>query len=139
MGGHDLMEHRKLEIGDWTVDFLFAEEGYDEELILTYLYYNEAPYDIMMDTMQLLRSGMNKGFTYSDPEFKYALVVVGPASSGAEFIDTLVHEIFHLAVAVALKEGASLKGEIPAYIAGDSARDLSDSICRLGCVPMSFQ
>lgn len=59
--------------------------------------------------------------------------------AGAEFIDTLVHEIFHLAVAVALKEGANLKGEVPAYIAGDSARDLSDSICRLGCVPMSFQ
>lgn len=128
------MVHRALVIRDWTVDFLFSEDGYDEELVLNYLYYNEAPYDIMLDAKYLMESGVNTGFTYSDPDLKYALVVVGPASSGEQFVDTLVHEVFHLAVAVADKADANLRGEVPAYIAGDSARDLSDVICRLGCV-----
>lgn len=128
------MVHRSLTIRDWTVDFLFSDEGYDEDLVLNYLYDNEAPYDIMLEANHLMKSGTDRGFTYSDPMFKYALVVVGPASSGQEFIDTLVHEVFHLAVAVADKQDANLRGEVPAYIAGDSARELSDVICRLGCV-----
>lgn len=60
-------------------------------------------------------------------------VVIGPTTSAAQFQNTLVHEIHHLAVAVADSLGVDLEGETPAYLAGDSAMSLADIICRLGC------
>jgi hypothetical protein len=129
------MIHRELQIGSWAVDFLFVEESYDEEEILSFLYDHEAPYDLMMEARDLMELGDNTGFTYTNHEFHYALVVTGPATSGAEFIDSFVHEMFHLAIEVAHGDGANLRGEVPAYIAGDAARDLADMVCYFGCVP----
>lgn len=73
------------------------------------------------------------GFTFTNPDMYRAVVVIGPASSGREFIDTLVHEVHHLAVAIADNLGIDLEGEGPAYLAGDSARELAEVICELGC------
>lgn len=130
------MIHKQISIGQWLVDFLFTDDVYDEEEVLTYLYFNEAPYDIMLEARDLMKEGYpNRGFTYYNPEFKYILVVSGPVSSGAEFIDTFVHEILHLAVGIATGEDMNLTGEYPAYVAGDTARELSDVLCYLGCVP----
>lgn len=130
------MIHKQLSIGQWLVDFLFTDDIYDEDEVLTYLYFNGAPYDIMQEAEELMKDGdLNRGLTYYNPEYKYILVVSGPVSSGAEFIDTFVHEIFHLAIGIATGEKMNLKGEFPAYVAGDSARELSDILCYLGCVP----
>lgn len=60
-------------------------------------------------------------------------MAIGPTTSGAEFQDTLVHEVHHLAVAIAAELGIDLESESPAYIAGDSARALADVVCELGC------
>ena len=62
-----------------------------------------------------------------------ALVVIGPTSSGKEFVDTLTHEIHHVAVAIAKSLGVDLEGETPAYLSGDSARELAGIVCELGC------
>lgn len=130
------MIYRQLQIGKWKVDFLFAEESYDEEEVLTLMYDNEAGYDKMLEARNLMeKSKPNTGFTYSDPYFYYALVVVGPTTSGREFIDTLTHELYHLATEIAVSKGDTAGSETAAYIAGDSARDLSKAICRMGCVP----
>ena len=123
-------------IGRWEVTFLFADEKYDEEEVLSCLYDSEASYDTMLDAYHIMEDNEpNHGFTYSNPVFLKALVVVGPATSGEEFIDTFVHEILHLAMEIAVSEDVDLRGERPAYIAGDTARDLSRVICELGCVP----
>lgn len=130
------MLHQQLRIGKWRIDFLFAEEFYDEEEVLTLMYDNEATYDKMLDARNLMQKDKpNTGFTYSDPYFHYALVVVGPTTSGSEFIDTLTHELLHLATEIAISQGDTAGSETAAYIAGDSARDLSKAICRMGCVP----
>lgn len=66
-------------------------------------------------------------------EMRKALVVIGPTTSGKEFQDSLIHEIHHLAVAIAKSLGVNLEGETPAYISGDSARELAGIVCELGC------
>lgn len=88
-----------------------------------------------MDEAEELMSegGYNTGFTYANPGIHRAVVVVGPTTSGAEYIDTLVHEIHHLAVAIASELGIDLESETPAYLAGDSARALAEVVCELGC------
>lgn len=128
------MIHRVLQIGRWTVDFLFAERRYDVDGVVACLRYLGAPRSVIDKAVRLMEEGGdNTGFLYHNPKTFRALGVIGPTTSGAEFIDTLVHEIHHLAVAIASELGVSLEGESPAYLAGDSARAFADVVCQLGC------
>lgn len=128
------MIRRDLSIGRWHVEFYFAPDGYDTDELLDRLYDLGASSSTMREALSLMESGRpNTGFTFPNPYEYDAMVVIGPTTSGAEFQDTLVHEVHHLAVAIADELGVDLEGETPAYIAGDSARDLADVICALGC------
>ena len=128
------MIHRVLLIGRWVVDFVFATRSYDIDGVLSCLYDAGAPGWVMDDADGLMSAGeYNTGFTYANPEIRRAVVVVGPTTSGSEYIDTLVHEIHHLAVAIASELGIDLESETPAYLAGDSARALAEAVCELGC------
>ena len=128
------MKRRFLKIGRWRVDFLFCTKKYEKRKILSLLSFMDATDEVLDLTSDIIDSDIkNTGFTYCNPMRYRALVVIGPVSSGKEFIDTLVHEVHHLAVAIADNLGIDLDSETPAYIAGDAARDLAETICRLGC------
>ncbi len=128
------MIRRILKLGGWVVDFLFAVGECDDEYILDCLYDVEAPYSVLQKVSRFLDSDcVNCGFTYGNTDIKQAVVFVGPSTSNEEFLDTLVHEIHHLAVIVASSIGYDLDSEAPAYVAGDYARDLAEVICMLGC------
>ena len=128
------MTERVLYIGKWTVTFFFEVEPYDEEVILETLYEMDADYGDLMSAHKIMSSWKdNLGFTYGNTRTKEAIVFIGPTSSGAEFIDTLVHEVHHVAVIIADSLGIDLESETPAYIAGDSSRELAEVICRMGC------
>lgn len=128
------MIHRVILIGKWVVDFVFATERYDVDGILSCLYDAGAPRWAMGDAEELMSSGdYNTGFTYANPGNRRAVVVIGPTTNGAEFVNTLTHEIHHLAVAIASELGIDLESETPAYLAGDSARALAEVVCELGC------
>lgn len=64
---------------------------------------------------------------------RYSLMYIGPATDGGEFLDTLVHEVRHLANDIADHLGVPLDAEIPSYISGDTVRDLADIVCEFGC------
>lgn len=126
--------HRVLKIGQWVVDFMFCPERYDISAVVAVLRELSATSAIIEQAIDLMESGdENTGFTYTHDGRKRGLVVIGPSSSGSEFLDTFSHEIYHVASAVAESLGKRLDGEGPAYIAGDTARDLLDVVCQLGC------
>lgn len=128
------MLHRVLKIGRWAVDFYFAEKDYDIHGVVAGLYDCGATSRIIRQAVTLMMEcDYNCGFTFANPERKRAAVLIGPTTSGEEFLDTLVHEIHHLAVAIASELGVDLEGESPAYLAGDSARALAETVCELGC------
>ena len=121
-------------IGRWRIHFIFAPDGYDENVILDIMYDLDSPdYILVQAGRKMRRNKPNEGFTYTNSSIKEAVVVIGHTTSGEEFVNTLVHEIKHLSVAIADSLGLDLRGEAPAYLAGDSARDLADIICKLGC------
>ena len=128
------MKKRELYIGRWSVEFYFAEEDYDMDMLLDRLYDFGAPASVMRQAMDLMESDKdNTGFTFTNPYEHCALIAIGPSSDGSEFVNTLVHEVHHLAVAIASGLGVDLEGETPAYIAGDSALALAETICEMGC------
>lgn len=128
------MDEKYLKIGRWSVGFMFCIDEYDINRITDIMKETGASADIIDSAIRLMLSDkMNTGFTYTDATDLVAIVVVGPSSSGAEFIDTLVHEIHHLAVAIASNLGINLDEETPAYISGDLARDMAEYICNIGC------
>ena len=128
------MIHRVLKVGRWVVDFLFAERKYDIDGIVSCLRHAEAPRRIIAQAIDLMEDGSpNTGFTYTNAMVFRAVVCIGPTTSGGEFQNTLVHEIHHLAVAVARELGFDLEGETPAYLAGDTMRAFADVVCKRGC------
>lgn len=128
------MIHKELYIGKWHIEFFFALDGYDDELILETLYDMEASYAKMREANRIMDSKKkNAGYAYTNAYIKRGMVFIGPVTSSAEFLNTLVHEIHHVAVAIADDLNVDLDGETPAYIAGDSARDLAETICLFGC------
>jgi len=125
------MKKRSLNIGRWLVEFYF---GYDTDELQDRLYDFGASVKIMREAMKLTEENKpNTGFTFCNPIEHLAIVAIGPTTSGAEFVDTFVHEIHHLAVGIASDLGIDLESETPAYIAGDSARELAQLICEMGC------
>lgn len=128
------MIRRDLWIGRWLVEFYFAPEGYEPEVLLDRMYVYGAPSEKMRRALELMESGRpNTGFTFSNGYERYALVAIGPTTGGEEFQDSLVHELQHLAVAIATSLGVDLHGETPAYVAGDAMRELAHVVCALGC------
>lgn len=128
------MIRRVLRVGRWVVDFIFAEDGYDEEAVLGCLYDIDAPIPVMQRANRIMESGAyNRGFTYTNAALKRAVVVVGPTTSGKQFINSLSHEIDHLSDAVAEYYGIKGHKEGTSYLTGDTTMALADVICRLGC------
>ena len=128
------MIHRVLGIGRWSIDFLFATKRYDIDGVLACLYDAYAPVDVMQEAEDLmLDCKYNCGFTYTNQLRRRAVVLIGPTTSGGEFIDSFVHETRHLADAVADSLGVPLDSELPAYVSGDAARALAEIVCELGC------
>ena len=123
-----------IAIGRWAVDFLFATKRYDIDGVLACLYDAYAPDYIMEQAEDLMLScDYNCGFTYTNQNRRRAVVLIGPTTSGEEFINTLVHEVRHIADAIAKSLGVPLDSERPAYISGDTAKALAEVICELGC------
>lgn len=128
------MIYRHLRIGRWEVDFYFAVDGYDIRRILNRLDNIGAPEGVIMEAYEKMRRGLpNEGFTWSDETDYRSVVVVGPSTRGGEFLDSLVHELGHLADHIAIALGIDLDSEQSKYILGDTAREFIDVVCRLGC------
>ena len=123
-----------MRIGRWVVDFIFAEDGYDEEAVLGCLYDIDAPISVMQRANRIMESmEYNRGFTWTNPSLRRAVVVIGPTTSGEEFINTLSHEIDHLSDSIAEYYGIKGHREGTSYLTGDTTMALAKVICRLGC------
>lgn len=128
------MVRRVLKIGRWIVDFLFVTRKYDKEGVLAFLYELRAPRGVILRAEKIIDSGEeNRAFTYTDQYLRRGVVVIGPTSSGAEFLDSFSHEIDHLADAIAESLGIKENKEGTSYITGDTTRALAEVICEMGC------
>lgn len=128
------MIKKVLYIGRWKVVFIFFDFEYDFSVIEEALEDIKASNYITRRVKSFVSKDLyNSGFMISNENYLSAMVVVGPTTSSSEFINTLVHEIHHLSVAITENLGISLDSETPAYISGDAAMELAKFICDRGC------
>ena len=128
------MIQRNLEIGRWHVEFYFCPDGYDIDVILDRLFDFGASGEKMRRALNLMETGQpNRGFTFTNPYDRVAIVVIGPTTSGKQFQNSLSHEIRHLANGIAESLGIALDSEHPSYMTGDAVMELADVVCELGC------
>ncbi len=127
------MIHRALRVRDWTVDFLFAHRRNDLEGVLAVLRSYGAPAGLVEQAEDLMAAGPNCGFTFSNSDRRLCLTWIGPQTEGAEWVNTTVHEIVHVAIAISSDAGIDPYTETFAYLVGDITEQVSDLLCLLSC------
>lgn len=127
------MIHRALHVRGWTVDFLFVNRRNDPEGVIGVMRSYGAPDSLLEQAQDLMGAGPNCGFTFSNSDRRLCLSWIGPQTEGKEWVNTTVHEIVHVAVAIATEEGIDPHTEAFAYIVGDITEKVSDILCILSC------
>lgn len=127
------MIHRALRVRDWTVDFLFAHRRNDPVGVLAVLRSYGAPASLVEQADELMAAGPNCGFTFSNSDRRLCLTWIGPQTEGSEWVNTTVHEIVHVAIAISSDAGIDPYTETFAYLVGDITEQVSDLLCLLAC------
>lgn len=127
------MIHRVLRYGRWVIDALFAYPENDADGVLGCLYDTGAPASVVDRAKDIISGGLNRGFTYANYDTRRIIAWIGQQSDGPEWVNTTVHEIVHVASAIAKESDMDHTGEQFAYLIGDLVQDLADIICFLAC------
>jgi len=106
--------------GGWKVTCFYAVTHYEVEEILRTMERAEASKEDLGRAYDNLSSGsLNTGLCYSGKG--ESVLVISCVSSPAQFLNSLVHELHHLASHIASTLGYDQKGEEACYIAGETA------------------
>lgn len=110
---------------EWTAYVYYDTTPYDTEELLDKLYELGCSEKGILKTYEQLSSGiLNNGFTYSNRPLKRSVMSLGRASSFAQFLNSFVHEVHHLATHIAEAVGMSLVGEPICYLSGNIAQKM---------------
>lgn len=108
---------------DWTITIFYAVHGYYVEDIMDELKRIGIRGKKLAKAEENLTDGeVNSGLTYVNNG--EAVCVIGIASSAAQYMDSIVHEVMHLAKFIGKAEGLDPYGEEVCYIGGEIARKM---------------
>lgn len=125
---------RWITLDGWRFYCFFATSRYDSNRILRLLDRCGASRSILRRVAIKMRlDKLDSGFTYTNPYRRRTVMVVGRSSSGAEFLNSFVHELRHLADDYGKANRILLDGEGIAYFSGDMAYNFADIVCALTC------
>lgn len=116
------MIERKINIQryDWMLNIYYAVTQYHAGHIMDDLMRIHCPERIMQRVYSnLRRKTMDTGFTYSNKRMRDTVMVIGLHSSPSEFLNSLEHELRHLADDICSATGMPPSGEEVAYLTGD--------------------
>lgn len=107
----------------WLVTAYYAVTHYEVDEIMHTLAEAGADDKSLKRAYENLSSGnLNTGLCYSGKG--ESVLVISCASSPAQFLNSLVHELHHLASHIASALGCDQKGEEACYIAGETAEKM---------------
>lgn len=108
---------------DWKITIFYAVHGYYVEDIMDELKRIGIRGKKLAKAEENLSSGeINSGLTYVNKG--EAICVIGLASSAAEYMNSIVHEVLHLCNFIGRAEGLDPYGEEVCYIGGEIAQKM---------------
>lgn len=124
----------RIEQHNWRVTAFFEVTPDDAGELLWNLWRTHAsPNHIKATAVNLMRGRLNNGVTYTSLRDRETIMIIGKASSGAEFFNSLLHEIKHLEVQTSDAMGIDYRSEEAAYFRGGVAREIYPYISSLLC------
>lgn len=121
----------------WIVYIYYAVDAYYIDEIIAQLYRIGCPYEFMVQAYENMSTNkLNQGLTYSNYRKRETVMVIGLASSAAQYENSIQHELRHLVDNIV--EALSLKpGEPPGYLTGEVAMMMHPMTklltCECGC------
>ena len=113
----------RLDRFDWEITVFYAVHGYYVEDIMDDLKRIGIRGKKLAKAEENLTSGeINSGLTYVNNG--EAICVIGIASSAAQYMDSIVHEVMHLAKFIGKAEGLDPYGEEVCYMGGEIGRKM---------------
>lgn len=104
----------------WHANIFIPVDKYDEDAIYESLEDVGCSEDVLGNVGKI-----NSGMTYSNTHISESVVVIGMASIGDEYANTIAHEIAHLATHISIKYGVELGSEEYCSLIGDIAMELN--------------
>lgn len=118
----------------WLIHAYFHKSRYDVDDIMEKLYDLGCDGNTARKAFEnLMNDSLNMGLCYSNYRHRESVLVVGKASSAAEFFNSIVHEITHLQSHMCDVMRLDPKGEEIAYYMGDLSREIYPKISHLLC------
>lgn len=118
----------------WLIHAYFHKSRYDVDDIMEKLYDLGCDGDTARKAFDnLMNDSLDMGLCYSNYRHRESVLVVGKASSAAEFFNSIVHEITHLQSHMCEVMHLDPKGEEIAYYMGDLSREIYPNISHLLC------
>lgn len=118
----------------WSCDIYYAVDDYYVEEILERLRNLGCSGEQYAKAERNLRSGkLNGGLTFSNPDLRASLMVIGLTDSPEQFQDTFDHEKGHLAKHITMFLGIDPFGEEAQYLAGEIGRQMFKVAKRFLC------
>ena len=123
-----------IEGWNWTIYAYYSVGHYYTEEIMERLVQIGCTDKHLQRAYRNLSSGhVDTGLTYSNPRKRKTVMVVGYASSGEEFLNSLLHEMRHVEEHILSASGVEPYGEPVAYLTGELGREMYRSISHLLC------
>lgn len=123
-----------IEQHKWRITTFFEVQEKDAGEILWHLQRTHASFEILRASAQNLMGGYkNNGMTNTSLQDRETIMVVGEATSGAEFFNSLWHELKHLEEQTSDALSINPKSEQAAYFRGGIAREIYPFISSLLC------
>ena len=120
-----IMQNILLPEWDWEIAVFYDAKEKDAESILLFLQLTGCAGRSLDRAEKNLRSGiLDCGLTYSNGRSGQTVMVIGEASSPAEFWDTIGHETGHVTQHIAERLHIDHRGEEYQYITGEICRQM---------------
>ena len=112
------MTHQSTHYKDWLIQIYYNVRSKNAEYLIDELMEIGCSGKELERVNEVLTNmQFNQGLTYANMDTKEVIIIVGEADSKKEFLDTVMHELYHCSMFITIKDGSS-DPEYPAYVLG---------------------
>lgn len=119
--------------GYWIATVIYCPQEKDMPLVAEALSGLGCPDEDIQQTWAYMTEDWNKGYTWSNPNRRRSITLIGRAKDWPQFFNTVMHETKHIVDEATAAYDVMNYGEPPAYTQGEIGRQMAPIIRRIAC------